>query len=89
MKEWSTNGFKKARQFIIISSREFQELLWGKVKALYENLLKDGVKNIIIAKKKSYITYIIQYIIFNNSCSKLITNEEIFAKFKKFFSIIS
>ncbi|TXT58491.1 MAG: hypothetical protein BAJALOKI1v1_1630001, partial [Promethearchaeota archaeon] len=51
LKERHTNRFKKARQFIVTSSREFQELLWGKLKVLYEDLLKDGAKNRTIAKK--------------------------------------
>jgi transposase-like protein len=44
-------GLKKARQFIITSSWEVQELIRDKLKALYDDLLKDGAKNKTIAKK--------------------------------------
>jgi len=46
-------GFKKARQFIITTSYEYKELIRAKIKALYEDLLKDGAKNKTIAKKYS------------------------------------
>jgi len=51
LKERRKKGFKKARQFIVTTSREFQDLIHEKLKALYEDLLKDGAKNKTIAKK--------------------------------------
>jgi len=51
LNEKRKKGFKKARQFVITSSYEYKELTNTKVKALYEDLLKDGAKNKTIAKK--------------------------------------
>ncbi|MFX1257966.1 MAG: hypothetical protein ACFFAN_08910 [Promethearchaeota archaeon] len=51
LKERRKKGFKSARQFVVTTSLEFQELIRDKLKALYEDLLKDGAKNKTIAKK--------------------------------------
>lgn len=42
---------KVGKQFILTTSYQFKELIYGKLKALYEDLLKDGAKNKTIAKK--------------------------------------
>jgi len=51
VKERREEGFTKGKQFIKATSHEFQELIRGKLKALYEDLLIDGAKNTTIAKK--------------------------------------
>lgn len=51
MKERRERGYKKERQFIVTTSYEFKKLIQVKLKALYEDLLKDGAKNKTIAKK--------------------------------------
>ena len=51
LRERRKKGLKKARQFIITTSFEYQELIRDKLKELYEDLLKDGAKNKTIAKK--------------------------------------
>ncbi len=43
--------YKVGKQFILTTSYQFKELIYGKLKALYEDLLKDGAKNKTIAKK--------------------------------------
>ncbi len=53
LKERQEKGFKKEKQFVVSTSHEFKELLYVKLKALYEDLLKDGAKNATIAKKYS------------------------------------
>lgn len=42
---------KVGKQFVLTTSYQFKELIFGKLKALYEDLLKDGAKNKTIAKK--------------------------------------
>jgi len=42
---------KVGKQFVLTTSHQFKELIFGKLKALYEDLLKDGTKNKTIAKK--------------------------------------
>jgi len=42
---------KTGKQFVLTTSYQFRELIFGKLKALYEDLLKDGAKNKTIAKK--------------------------------------
>ncbi|MHA1235668.1 MAG: hypothetical protein ACTSQL_11355 [Promethearchaeota archaeon] len=42
---------KVGKQFVLTTSYQFKELIYGKLKALYEDLLKDGAKNKTIAKK--------------------------------------
>ena len=42
---------KTSKQFVLTTSYQFRELIFGKLKALYEDLLKDGAKNKTIAKK--------------------------------------
>ena len=42
---------KTGKQFVLTTSHQFRELIFGKLKALYEDLLKDGAKNKTIAKK--------------------------------------
>jgi len=42
---------KTAKQFILTTSYEFKELIFDKLKRLYEDLIKDGAKNKTIAKK--------------------------------------
>ena len=42
---------KTPKQFILTSSYGFKELIFDKLKRLYEDLLKDGAKNKTIAKK--------------------------------------
>ena len=42
---------KTSKQFVLTTSYQFNELIFGKLKALYEDLLKDGAKNKSIAKK--------------------------------------
>jgi len=42
---------KTGKQFVLTSSYQFMELIFGKVKALYEDMLKEGAKNKKIAKK--------------------------------------
>ena len=42
---------KTGKQFVLTTSYQFKELIFGKLKALYEDLLKDGAKNKTIAKK--------------------------------------
>ncbi len=44
---------KMGKQCVITTSSQFRELIFGKLKALYEDLLKDGAKNKTIAKKYS------------------------------------
>lgn len=44
-------GRKTPKQFIATTSYEFKKLVHGKLKQLYEDLLKDGAKNKTIAKK--------------------------------------
>lgn len=44
-------GRKTPKQFIVTTSHEFKKLVHGKLKQLYEDLLKDGAKNKTIAKK--------------------------------------
>jgi len=51
LKERFKKGFNKARQFIVTTSLEFQDLIRDKLKALCEDLMKDGAKNKTIAKK--------------------------------------
>lgn len=51
LKKIRKKGRKKARQFIKTTSYEFKELIHVKLKALYEDLLRDGAKNKTIAKK--------------------------------------
>jgi len=46
-------NYKTARQFVLISSYKFKELIYDKFKALYKDLMKDGAKNKTIAKKYS------------------------------------
>ena len=46
------NGDRKIpKQFILTTSYEFKQLIFKKLKSLYEDLLKDGAKNKTIAKK--------------------------------------
>ncbi len=42
---------KTSKQFIVTTSYEFKKLVHGKLKQLYEDILKDGAKNKTIAKK--------------------------------------
>ncbi len=42
---------KTSKQFVLTTSYQFNELIFGKLKAFYEDLLKDGAKNKTIAKK--------------------------------------
>jgi len=42
---------KTSKQFVLTTSYQFNELIFSKLKALYEDLLKDGAKNKTIAKK--------------------------------------
>ncbi len=42
---------KTPKQFILTTSYEFKELIFNKLKMLYEDLLKDGAKSKTIAKK--------------------------------------
>lgn len=42
---------KTGKQFVLTTSYQFKELIFGKLKVLYEDLLKDGAKNKTIAKK--------------------------------------
>jgi len=42
---------KTGKQCVITTSYQFRELIFGKLKAFYEDLLKDGAKNKTIAKK--------------------------------------
>ncbi len=42
---------KTGKQFVLTTSYQFKELIFTKLKALYEDLLKDGAKNKTIAKK--------------------------------------
>jgi len=42
---------KGGKEFILTTSYQFKELIYGKLKAFYEDLLKDGAKNKTIAKK--------------------------------------
>lgn len=51
LNERRKKGLKKARQFIVTTFQEFQDLIHDKLKALYEDLLKDRAKNKTIAKK--------------------------------------
>ena len=44
-------NYKVGKQFILTTSYQFKELIYGKLKAFYEDLLKDGAKNKTIAKK--------------------------------------
>jgi len=44
-------GQKTPKQFIVTTSYEFKKLVHGKLKQLYEDILKDGAKNKTIAKK--------------------------------------
>lgn len=44
-------GQKTPRQFIVTTSYEFKELVHGKLRQLYEDILKDGAKSKTIAKK--------------------------------------
>jgi hypothetical protein len=44
-------AFKKGKQFIVTTSYEFKKLINTTLRALYEDLLKDGAKNTTIAKK--------------------------------------
>ena len=44
-------NYKTSKQFVLTTSYQFNELIFGKLKALYEDLLKDGAKNKTIAKK--------------------------------------
>ena len=53
LKEGREKGLKKARQLIVTTSQEYKELIQVKLKALDEDLLKDGAKNKTIAKKYS------------------------------------
>jgi len=53
LKERHERGLKKARQFIIRTSHEFQEMIRDKLKDLYNDLLKKGAKNKTIANKYS------------------------------------
>ncbi len=46
------NGDRKTpKQFILTTSYEFKQLIFNKLKSLYEDLLKDGAKSKTIAKK--------------------------------------
>ena len=45
------NNHKTGKQFVLTTSYQFKELIFSKLKALYEDLLKDGAKNKTIAKK--------------------------------------
>ena len=42
---------KGGKEFILTTSYQFKELIYGKLKAFYEDMLKDGAKNKTIAKK--------------------------------------
>ena len=42
---------KTSKQFVLTTSYQFNELIFSKLKDLYEDLLKDGAKNKTIAKK--------------------------------------
>lgn len=44
-------GYKTPKQFILTTSYEFKELIFDKLKRLYEDLLIDGAKSKTIAKK--------------------------------------
>ncbi len=44
-------NYKTSKQFVLTTSYQFNELIFGKLKTLYEDLLKDGAKNKTIAKK--------------------------------------
>jgi len=44
-------NYKTKKQFVLTTSYQFNELIFCKLKALYEDLLKDGAKNKTIAKK--------------------------------------
>ncbi|MFO7797000.1 MAG: DDE-type integrase/transposase/recombinase [Promethearchaeia archaeon] len=44
---------KVGKEFILTTSYQFKELVFDKLKVLYEDLLKDGAKNKTIAKKYS------------------------------------
>jgi len=44
-------SFKTPKQFILTTSYQFKELVFNKLKAFYEDLMKDGAKNKTIAKK--------------------------------------
>ncbi|MBN1214084.1 MAG: hypothetical protein JXA99_01455 [Candidatus Lokiarchaeota archaeon] len=53
LKERYERDLKKARQFIIRTSHEFQEMIRDNLKDLYKDLLKKGAKNKTIANKYS------------------------------------
>lgn len=44
-------SFKTLKQFILTTSYQFKELIFNKLKAFYEDLIKDGAKNKTITKK--------------------------------------
>jgi len=43
-------NYKSGKQFVLTTLYQFRELIFGKLKAFYEDLLKDGEKNKTIAK---------------------------------------